>query len=301
MEDLKPVRVFLEVASQLSFTNAARTLRMTPASVTRIVSKLERQLGQQLLVRTTRQVSLTSAGAVAVARYRPLVDEIDAVTEDIIRASRPDLGRLRINAPLSFGVRVLPNAVESFRLAYPRIDLDIYLTDTLVDILEEDCDLSIRISDPPTDKSTIWRKLCDIPRYAVAAPSLFERIPAPATPQDLNPDTMLAYSTTGDTEAWEFRKEGQRRVFRTGTSLVSNNGDFLASIARAGGGICALPDFIVKDDLDAGTLLHVLPDWTLKPLSLNLYYPPYEKLPPLVGTFTDFFEAYLREIEGLVF
>ncbi len=301
MEDLKSIRVFLEVASHLSFARAAEALRMTPASVTRIIARLETDLGVQLFVRTTRQVSLTSAGAVVVARYGPLVREFDAVTTEITRASRPDTGRLRINAPLSMGMRLMPRLVDSFRLAYPRIDIDVHLTDALVDIIEEDSDLAIRVSQAPKDKSTIWRKICEIPRHAVASPALLERIGAPDTPEALDPQWMLSYSADARAEAWAFRKGAQRRTVRAGRHVISNNGDFLYGLAAAGGGICVLPEFIVAQGLATGEVVMVLPDWDLSSLWLTLYYPPYERLPPLVATFTEFFEAYLRDLDGMVF
>ncbi|MFC6583353.1 LysR family transcriptional regulator [Sulfitobacter aestuariivivens] len=234
MTDLKAIRVFLEVAAHLSFAKAARSLQMTPASITRIVSKLEEDMGQQLFVRTTRQVSLTTAGAIAATRYRPLVEELDRATDDITRATSPDKGRLRLNAPMSLGIRVMPRLVESFRLAYPRIDLEVYLTDTLVDIIAGDCDLAIRVSEAPKDKSTIWRKICKVPRHVIAAPSLFQRIPKPLAPDDLRPETLLAYSDAGHGETWKFSKGAQTRDIRTATTVVSNSGDFLYSVAAAG-------------------------------------------------------------------
>ncbi|MEM8732218.1 MAG: LysR family transcriptional regulator [Pseudomonadota bacterium] len=301
MEDLKPIRVFLEVARQLSFAGAARTLDLTPATVTRTVAQLEASLGQQLLVRTTRQVSMTSAGAMVAARYQPIVEEFDRVGAEITRASRPDFGRLRVNAPLSLGLRVLPGLVESFRLAYPLIDLQVHLTDALVDIISEDCDLAIRISRQTTDKSTIWRKICEVPRYLIAAPSLFEHTPRPDHPEDLDPALTLSYSSDGRPEIWEFRKGAQSRTLRAGRRMVSNNGDFLYQMARTGGGICLLPDFLVHAGLQSGEVIRVLPEWTLPSLWLTLFYPPYEQLPPLVATFSDFFEAYMREVDGMDF
>lgn len=301
MEDLKAIRVFLEVVDHLSFNAAARSLKMTPASVTRIVARLEADLGQQLLLRTTRQVSLTSAGAVVAARYRPIVEAFDQTTDDIMSANRPNDGRLKINAPLSMGMRVMPGLVESFRLAYPRVSLDVQLTDALVDIIEEDCDLAVRISGPPTDKSTIWRKLCIVPRIAVASPNFLTRVGTPTTPDDLQAPQCLSYSSTGQPETWTFRKGGATRHVKAGTAVMSNNGDYLAGVAQAGGGICVLPDFIVHAAITKGDLVQVLPDWELPALWLTLFYPPYAQLPPLVATFSDFCESYLRDLDGLVF
>lgn len=301
MEDLRPFRVFLEVADQQSFSGAARALGLTPASVTRIVAGLEADLARQLLLRTTRQVSLTADGAAIAARYRPIIDAFDATTAQIKREARPDDGHLRINAPLSFGMRHLPSIVETFRLAYPRITLDVRLTDSFIDIIEEPCDLAIRISRPPTDKSTIWRKLCEVPRHAIAAPSLFTRIPRPEGPDDLNPAFALSYSEDGRGELWEFTRAGSVRTIRAGTQVVTNNGDLLYDIVRAGGGIAVLPDFLIAPGVASGEVDILLDDWTLPSLWLTLYYPPYEALPPLVATFSEFFEAYLRDQAGLSF
>ena len=301
MQTIKPIRVFLAVIEQGSFAGAARHLRMTPASITRIIAQLEQDLGQQLLLRTTRQVSLTGAGAMVAARYRPVVEEFDRVTEEVTRTTRPDRGRLAINVPLSFGMRLMPGLVASFRLAYPNIALDVQLTDTLVDILDESCDLAIRISAPPGDKSTIWRRICLVPRHVVAAPALFDRMPRPVSPDDLGPDHCLSYGQKGTAESWTFTRGGLRRTIRAGSDVVSNNGEFLHALALSGNGMVNLPDFLVRDDLAGGGLEAVLPDWQVTPLNLMLYYPPYEKLPPLVATFTDFFEAYIREVESFDF
>ncbi|MEL7182224.1 MAG: LysR substrate-binding domain-containing protein [Pseudomonadota bacterium] len=299
MEDLRPIRVFLEVAAQSSFVGAAKGLGLTPASVTRIVAKLEADLGQQLLVRTTRQVSLTSAGAVVAARYRPIVEDFDAATRDVLSANRPDSGRLRINAPMSMGVRVLPPLIAGFRLAYPNIALELSLTDKMVDIIEADADLAIRISASSTDKSTIWRKICTVPRRVIAAPSLFDHLPRPTRPEEIDPDHCLSY---GDMpEVWTFEKGGQTRSMRAADRFLGNNGDLLFGMVAAGAGMARLPDFIFADGLARGAVEIVLPDWTVPALWLTLYYPPYETLPPLVATFSDYFEAHMRGVAGLDF
>ena len=99
------------------------------------------------------------------------MEALDEADREMREARKPDSGRLRVNAPLSLGVRLLPGVVGAFREAYPHIDLDIHLTDAFVDVMDTDCDLAIRISQAPTDVSTIWRKLCVVPRIAVASPA----------------------------------------------------------------------------------------------------------------------------------
>ncbi|MBA4492585.1 LysR family transcriptional regulator [Paracoccus sp. S1E-3] len=301
MQDLKPIRVFLEVARQQSFAGAARRLHLTPASVTRIVARLEEDLGQQLLVRTTRKVSLTSAGALVATRYQSLIEAFDRVAEDLNREMQPFRGRIAINAPVSFGLRLLPSLLERFTLAYPNVDLSIQLTDRLVDIVTEDCDLSIRLSSPPTDKSTIWRRLCKVPLRAVAAPRLFDRHPVPRTPDDLEPRLCLSYGADESPEVWSFRKGALKQAVTAGTAIRTNNGDLLYALAREGVGIVVLPEFLVAEGLRQGEVVPVLPDWSLPQLWLSLFYPPYEALPPLVATFSDFMEAYLADAIGFDF
>lgn len=301
MQDLKHIRVFLEVAAQRSFARAARNLRMTPATVTRIVAQLERNLGQQLLIRTTRQVSLTSHGALVASRYGAIVEEFDRVSLELERSTQPHRGRLRINAPMSFGLRVMPRVVESFRLAYPTIELQVSFTDTLLDVMEGQHDLAIRISQPPRDKSTIWRKLCGVPRFAVAAPKLFEQYSRPRRPEELDPAVCLAYVTEGESETWCFQKGQMRRSLTVGRNVASNNGDFLFSMVVAGSGIAVLPQFIIQSALERDDVEVLLPDWDLPQLWLSLHYPSYETLPPLVATFSDFFEAFLGDVEGMDF
>jgi DNA-binding transcriptional LysR family regulator len=198
-------------------------------------------------------------------------------------------------------MRLMPQLVQSFRLAYPHIELVIGMTDRLVDIVEEDCDLAIRISAAPTDKSTIWRKICEIPRHLVASTEFLERHPAPGSPHDLDHSACLSYSPGKEPEHWALTSGSAKQNMRAGSDIISNNGDFLLAMVEAHAGMAILPEFILEDSFRKGLITRVFPDWEATPLWLSLYYPPYEALPPLVATFTDFFEAYLADLEGFRF
>ncbi len=300
LSDIKPIRVFLAVAKASSFSQAARELGLAPASVTRIVAQLEADLGTQLLVRTTRQVALTSAGAMVVSRYSPLVNGFDEVTRELLRAARPDVGRLRLTAPVSLGVQLLPRIIAGFRAEYPEIQVDLNFTDTLLDVIEDNCDLAVRVSGPPSDKSTIWQKLCGVPCRAIAAPSLFDGGTLPQHPDDLRAYTCMSYSHSASAETWEFSQSGTVKTLRASTEITSNNGDFLYALAVRGEGVCVLPDFITSAGRQAGDVVQVCPDWSLPSLWLTLFYPPYEKLPPLVGTFAEYFERFVTAHPELV-
>ncbi|MDF2620192.1 MAG: transcriptional regulator, LysR family [Xanthobacteraceae bacterium] len=295
MNELKALRTFLLAAEKRNFAQVAREIDTTPASVTRTIAALEAELGVQLFVRTTRQVALTGDGAIFAARIAPVVQALDAARTELINAHKADEGRLRINAPMSFGQRLLPRILCGFRELYPRIDIEITLTDKLIDVVDEGFDLAIRISGTPSEKFTIWRKICAIKRMLVAAPGT-----PPTTarhPNELSPDACLAYDAGSHRETWELTDGSSSATISAGRAVSSNNGEVLASLAANGAGVALLPVFIVAEHLRAGRLVPVLPEWSPPEFWLTLYYPPYQKLPPRIAAFSDFFE---REIPPLV-
>ena len=295
MGELESIRVFLTVAAQQSFAGAARQLGMTPASVTRTVAALEAQLGVQLLVRTTRQVSLTSAGAAYAARVTPLAKGLAEAADETREGQGITSGRLRISAPLSLGVKVLPAVLSQFAALYPQTSVDVNLSDRFVDIVEEDYDLAIRISGPPSDKSTIWRKICRVPRLLVATPNYLRAHGTPQQPEDLADHDCLGYRDDLGEDVWHLANGKRQRSHKALGRLSANNGELLAALVLNGEGIALIPRLIVEGELAAGRLVAVLPDWSASEIWLTLYYPPYEQLPLRVATFSDFFETHVNE------
>ncbi|WP_176084539.1 LysR family transcriptional regulator [Martelella sp. HB161492] len=299
MKDLNDIRVFLAVAAHGAFAAAARELSMTAPSVTRAVSALEGRLGVQLFLRTTRSVSLTSAGAVYAARMRPLVDAMDAAAEAVRAEAEAVAGLIRLNGPLSFGQRILPDVVSGFRAENPAITVSVALTDSFVDIMTAPFDLAIRISGPPDDKSSIWRKICPVRRVLVASPGFIATNGRPQTPEELDQMPCLAFDADAVSETWDLASAGRKRKVRAGHFIASNNGDLIAALAENGAGIALLPLFIVEEALQAGRLMQILEDWLPPELWLTLYYPSYERLPMRVARFSDFFESYVTRIRPL--
>jgi DNA-binding transcriptional LysR family regulator len=279
MNDYKALRIFLLAAEKRNFAQVARELNMAPAAITRTIAALEEELGLQLFVRTTRQVSLTTDGAIFAAQIQPAFQALETARKDIMDAHKTDQGRLRISAPTWFGKAVLPPILSGFRKLYPKINFEISLADGFVNILDQDFDLAIRISSAPSDKFTIWRKVCVIPRVLVAAPD--SRFAAMDHPGELTPDECLAYSGESRREAW---------VLSDGSA---KNGDVLADMAAEGAGVTLLPRFHVAAHLKAGRLVHVLPRWSPPELWLTLYYPPYQTLPPRIAAFSKYFEQHV--------
>ena len=297
MDDLRAIRVFLAVAANRSFAEAGRQLGLTPASVSRAVAALEARLTTQLLVRTTRQVSLTAAGAVYAARVAPLVEGLAAAAAAARDPDGGTSGLIRLNAPLSLGMRVMPKVLTAFRDMHPGVQISLTLSDEFIDIVDTDHDLAVRISAPPRDKSTIWRKICPVDRWLVTHPGTPQS--RAATPEDLPLQLCFAYSPEGRTETWDLTREQARRSVRAGDRVSVNNGEVLARMVMDAPGVALLPRFIVEPAVTDGALARILPDWQPPPIWLTLYYPPYDKLPPRVARFSDFFEAHVTETDPL--
>ncbi|HEY0212131.1 MAG TPA: LysR family transcriptional regulator [Paenirhodobacter sp.] len=294
MHELKALRTFLLAAQKRNFAQVAREMDTTPASVTRTIAALEQDLGVQLFVRTTRQVALTSDGAVFAARIEPAVQMLGAAQADLRNAHKVDAGRLRISAPMSLGQRILPQILSGFRASYPKIQVEVALTDQMLDIVEQDFDLAIRISGPPSDKFTIWRKICAVRRIFVAAPGTpWAEV---GHPTDIAPDACLGYSTDSRGETWHLSDGNAAATVSAGRAISANNGEVLANMAVEGAGVAMLPLFIVAEDLRRGRLVQVLHRWTPPQLWLTLYYPPFQTLPPRIAAFSDFFEHEVKAL-----
>jgi DNA-binding transcriptional LysR family regulator len=299
---IERIRVFLEVADRQSFAGAARALDLSPSIATRYVSELEAELGVQLLVRTTRRVSLTVVGRLYLERIRPVVDEIDRAAEFVREQQDAVKGLLRVSAPLSLGLRFLPGAIARFCKLYPEVDLKLNLTDRFVDMLGDEFDMALRISGPPPDKSTIWRKICVVPRLLVASPAYLLRAGVPKVPGDLTRHKCLGYSNFAGGALWMLRDSvtGEEQSTHVKMPFECDNGEVVAEIAASGEGIALLPRFIVSKYLEAETLAPVLAQWRPPEIWLTAFYPPYDALPAKIHAFTRLIEQVIAADRSMI-
>lgn len=288
---IEKIQIFMAVSEHSSFAAAARHLNLSPSVVTRVVAELEAELGVQLFVRTTRKVALTSAGSQFVEKAGKAVAQLQQA-EDFVRAEQNSLsGELRVNAPLSFGMHYLATAIGRFRALYSDVSLKLSLTDSFVDIVSADYDMALRISGPPKDKSTIWRKICPVPRVLVAAPNYLERRGTPADPHALLDFDCLGYSNLATGTDWTFTNTSKtKQTITPRFCFECDNGEVLAELASLGEGITLLPKFIVEKYLAEGKLKIILEEWQAPEIWLTAYYPPYDVLPAKVKAFTSFIE-----------
>lgn len=289
MADLNAFAVFVAVAEAGGFTAAARELRVSKSAVSKSVSELERRLGVRLLNRTTRRLSLTEAGRRFLDGCRLALAAAEAAERDAGALAATPRGLLRVNAPVTFGLRHLSALVPEFMARYPDIAVEIDLIDRRVDLVEEGYDVAVRIG-ALVDSTLVARRLADN-RYAVcAAPSYLAAQGRPLRPEDLAAHDCLIYSYQSSGRIWRFAgPRGRARKVRVNGSLVANNGDLLLDACRAGRGICLSPTFMCAEDLAAGRLVPVLADWTPLPGSgIYALFHESRNLVPKVRVFVDF-------------
>lgn len=297
MGEIEDLRLFLAVAREGSFVGAARSLGTTPPSVTRGIAALEDRLGVQLFVRTTRRVSLTSAGADYAARVGPVVQDLQLAAEELRDRHGETAGLIRLTAPLALGPRLLPDIIGQFRVLYPQVTFSVALSDSFVDSVDDSFDLAIRISRPPREVLSIWRKIRKVDRILAASPSYLAASGAPRSPGDLAAHSCIAHDGAAMSETWELCRGDELHRVRAGRVMAGNNAALLAGLARNGQGIVMLPRFMLAEDLAAGKLVQVLPDWAPPDLWLTLYYPPYDRLPARLGRFSDFVDRHVSQLE----
>jgi DNA-binding transcriptional LysR family regulator len=279
--------VFAKVVESASFAAAARHFDMSPAMVSKHVRTLEERLGVRLLNRTTRRVSATEVGQDYYERsLRILTDLEDAerAAGDLQTAPR---GLLRVTTSVSFGSRRLAPAIADYLAAYPDVSIDMSLHDNYVDLLEERIDLAIRLGQL-SDSSLIARKLCAVEMIACASPGYLAANGTPQKPRDLIKHNCLIY-TYAASRAWTFTdRSGKDEIIRVTGRVSGNGGDALLALAVKDAGVALAPDYLVCDDLAAGHLVRLLPDYTMPDIPVYAVYPHSRFLSAKTRTFIDF-------------
>lgn len=287
IENSVRLAVFAKVAEVKSFTKAAEALGLSKSAVSKHVAGLEERLKARLLQRTTRRLSLTEVGTALFARAQRIVAEVEEAERAVTTLSTEPRGTLRVSAPMSFGVRHLGPLVAEFMARYPELNVEMILNDRMVDIVEDGFDLAIRIAKLP-DSSLIARKLCPGRRVVCASPAYWRRHGIPKTPADLKGHNCLMYTYLLSPGELRFDGPAGPLTIPVAGTLHSNNGDILRSAALAGIGFYFAPTFLVGDDVRAGRLERVLPEYDDTSLSIYAVYPHNRHLSAKVRAFIDF-------------
>jgi DNA-binding transcriptional LysR family regulator len=289
------MEVFVRVVELGGFSAAARVLGMSKSSVSKRVSALEDRLGAQLLLRTTRHLTLTDAGQAFHDRAVRILAETEDAEAAVSRLQAAPRGVLRVNAPVSFGVAHLGPLLPDFLARHPDLSVDLVLNDRVVDLVDEGFDVAIRIA-PLAESSLVARRLCVSRRVLVASPGYVARHGAPRRPEEVvdHPCLLYAYLLRGG--EWRLRDgTGAEAVLRVERPVLrANNGDVLCQAAVGGLGIAMMPTFIVGGDLAAGRLVRLLADWEDASGAIHAVWPHGRFTAPKVRAFVDFLVAAFR-------
>ncbi len=288
MDKFANLEALVNVVDGGSFSRAAERLGIGKSVVSRRVGALERQLGVQLLQRTTRTLALTDSGRQFYERAVRILAELEEAEQSVVDASGALRGRLRLAAPLSFGLKHLAAALDAFLCEHPAIELDLDLNDREVSLVEEGFDMAVRIG-ALQDSTLLARRLGTARFVTCAGPQYLQRHGAPAHPDELAGHVGLHYAHDTLRREWQFDDGGREPlVVVPQIRMRANNGDVLAAAAAAGLGIVNSPSFIVAALIAEGSLKPILEHYRRPAVGIYALYPPGRLLPRRVQALTDF-------------
>lgn len=287
MDRLREMEVFVAVVEAGSFVGAAAHLHISPPAVTRTVASLEARLGIRLLIRTTRALRLTEAGEGFVANARRLLAEIDAAEQEAVGETGTPTGHLSLTASSTFGRSVLAPVITDFLAAHPGVSVSARFLDRVVDLIEEDVDIAVRIAELP-DSSLVARRVGEVRRMLVASPDYLSEHGVPGEPAELRDHAVIAFTGLMPNREWRYRMKGRTRTVALEPRLEVNDALSALAAAEAGKGVCPALSYMVADALAAGRLVPVLPDVSPAPVPVQLVHQQGRLVPPKVRAFMDF-------------
>ncbi len=288
MSDVTDLRTFVRVIDHGGFAAASKTLRITPSAVSKLVTRLEDRLGVRLLHRTTRKLSLTPEGETYYLRAREILLAIEDAEAEVSRAGQRPRGRLHVNCVPAFALNQLAAKLSVFLERCPEVEIELALTDRVVDLIAENADLGIRVG-VIADPSLVAKKFGEIRRNLVASPDYLARRGTPRTPDELRNHDCIIVSTVSSARVWPFRAHGQTRTIDISNRVLVDNGDAALRLAIAGCGITRLADLVTSQAVREGLLRPVLVDSHVgDPVPLSAVYPQGRHRMPKVRAFLDF-------------
>jgi DNA-binding transcriptional LysR family regulator len=288
-------RIFTRVVECANYTRAADTLGLPRSSVSAAVIELEKRVGTRLLHRTTRKVSPTQDGAVFYERCLRVIVDVEETERLFDQADTDPAGKLKIDVPGRIGRLIIAPALPDFLARHPRIDIELGVTDRVVDLVEESTDCVLRVG-ALSDSGLIARAIGNLPLINVASPAYLEAHGTPQAPADLAGHLAVNYASpsTGRVEDWEWVEHGEIRRLAMRGRVTVNHAESYIACCLAGLGLIQIPAYDVKAHLAAGELVEVLPGHRAAPMPVNLLYPHRRHVSRRLRAFADWLEPLLK-------
>ena len=285
---LSALRTFVRTAHSGSFSRAARDLGLSQPSVSRILAQLETEVGAKLLVRTTRAVTLTEAGAEYLARIEPVLSSLEEA-DHAARGTGELRGLLRIAVSSSFGVREVIPRLPRFLERHPALRIDLGVSDQRQDLVVDGVDVALRLGSLP-DSSAVARKLAEAPRVLAASPAYLERHGRPMNPDDLASHAVIFGPGASAPNAWTFMRNGRSTSVRVEGQLTTaaNEGAVVAGL-----GITLTSLWGCRAEIERGDLTRIMEDWAMEPVELHAVFPPGRAASPAARAFIDYLAPQL--------
>jgi DNA-binding transcriptional LysR family regulator len=291
------MKTFVAAVDAGSFTGAADRLGQSPKLVSKYIGKLEDRLGARLFHRTTRRLSLTSAGQRYYARCTQLIEDLEALESDVRDDASGLRGRLRLSAPSTFGELYVTPLARKFRKVHPDLTVDLRLGDRYVDLADEGFDLAIRIGQLD-ESNMIARRLTRTELWAVAAREYLAQRDIPTSPKDLSKHVCIRDTNLRSGSAWPFAINGQSSKVSVDGPLQVNSAKAVRDLVARGEGIGLCPDYVVGPDVESGDLVRVLADYPSLELDVQVVFLDARYMPTKVRSFLDFLVSEFRQMEG---
>jgi len=286
--------VFVRVVESGSFSEAARLLHMTPSTVSKLVARIEERLGVRLVERSTRALTLTGEGQFYYERSRELIGRIEETEQQLAQGGGEPEGLVRVNSSVSFGTAGIEPLLPEFFARYPKIVLDLSLSDDVVDLYLERTDAAFRVG-RLQDSNLVARKIGTTRRRIVGSPDYLARHGTPTAPNDLSAHNCLGFNFRRTNPVWPMRESGRIVERMLSGSLLANNAETLRRAALAGVGLVRVADYHLRDHIARGDLVEVLADSALaEDDEIHAVYKGAAHMPVRLRAFLDFFVPKLQ-------
>ena len=294
LDSLRGFYVFAHVAETRSFSRAAERLSVTKSAVSKQIAQLEEDLAVQLIVRTTRKLVLTEAGERVYEHCARLAGDLEAAREAASGEGSRIAGKLRITAPSALGSQYVVPLVTEFMALHPELSVDLLFDDAYIDLLAERIDIALRVG-PRAAESFVSRNVATVEFVLVGSPAYVARRGAPRTPHELSAHEWIVHAPAGSAGKVTLRKGHASVMAHVRGRLSSNTAPANLAAALSGHGILVVPDFEVAEQLREGSLLRLLPGWTIDQRPLQLVFPPRRHVLGRVRAFAGFLAERFRK------